>query len=314
MKIQPDSIFNLKSFVLIAFVALSGCDKPFEPDLSGMKASTIPARPRVAVEMNGRKKTVTLPGDDKIGYRFVQWTKHQHQLLLVQTKKTEFCMDFQIVLADTTGTIVDTIYTAPPNTPLNFKLAPNDSLMLVKSYDDDCGAGRGRNFRYTFLNRYSKMSMMDTIVVDNARGLLLPETVWSPDSKKVLVTQWYGPLVKAFVYDLAEKDTSFLDIATNFVWSPTDKNKVAYIQEYSIFMKNIKTGEKELIYEGRRKKRVSDFRFNPTGDFLRIKLRGYLLNVESNMLGTEKTMYLSLKDKTQSEVFYNDEDIDSWKR
>src|SRR6185436_19300491 len=115
----------MKKNLLLTILLLSmGCDKEFEPNLTGWKAYTRPTK-RLVLEFDGREKTVELPGDEKIGYRFAQWAKFQNHILLTQIVETESCYDYQILSIDTTGTITDTIYTAPPNTALNFKLAPN---------------------------------------------------------------------------------------------------------------------------------------------------------------------------------------------
>ena len=288
-----------------------GCGQKFEPDLRGWKAYTIPARPLVHLEIDGRVKTLELPGDGLIGYRFAQWTKFQDRILLTQVSKTERCYDYQIISIDTTGTIVDTVYTAPANTPVNFKLAPNDSLLLLKTYDDNCD--ESDHYKYTFYNRYLKTGLPDTIFVGNARGILLPETVWSPDSKKVIIAKWAGLITEAFTYDLVTKDTTYIDEGNNFVWSPTENNLVAYVKDFSIYTRNIATGEKALVYQGTRKKSVKDFRWNPNGDFLMIHIRGYFLNIEAVMLGKSEHIYLSMKDKRESKVFHNDQVIHTWK-
>lgn len=288
------------------------CDREFEPELKGWKAYTLPGRPIVHLDINGRQKDIELPADDKIGYRFAQWTKLQDQILLTQILKTGSCDNYQIVSVDTTGNITDTIYTAPPNTPVNFKLAPNDSLLLLKTYDDNC-EGEGDNFRYTFYNRYSKTSLSDTINVVNARGILLPETIWSPDSKKVIIPAWSGRLVRAFTYDLFTKDTTYIDKGSRFIWSPTDNDMVAYIKDHSIYTKNIKTGEKDVLYQGKKKNSVTDFRWDPNGDFLMIHIRRYILNVAAGPFQQNNIIYFSMKGKTESRVFYDNQRIDTWK-
>ena len=254
---------------------------------------------------------IELPGNEKIGYRFAQWTKFPDRILLTQIVKTQHCFNYQIIAIDTTGTITDTLYTAPPNTAVNFKLAPNDSLLLLKTYDDNCD--ESDHFKYTFYNRYLKIALPDTIAVGNARGILLHETVWSPDSKKVIISEWSGQQTKAFTYDLLTKDRKSIDTGSDFIWSPSDNNLVAYIKNYSVYTKNIKTGEEELMYKGKRKKSVTDFRWNPHGDFLMIHIKSYLLNVEAEPLQRHTIIYLSMKDKRESAVFYRDHRIDTWK-
>ena len=297
----------LPALVLILF----GCDREFEPELTGWKAYTVPSQPLIHLTIDGRETTIKLPGDERIGYRFAQWTKFEDHLLLTQLIKTERCYDYQIISIDTTGAIIDTIYTAPPNTPLNFKLAPNDSLLLLKTYSDNCD--ESDHYRYTFYNRYLKTALPDTITVGNARGILLPETVWSPDSKKVIISQWAGRRAEAFTYDLATKDTTYIDKGSNFIWSPSDNDLVAYIKDYSIYTMNMKTREKELIYEGKRKKGVTGFRWNPTGDFLMIYIQSYLLSIESGPLQRHTILYLSMPDKIESSVFYKEQRIGTWK-
>ena len=300
-----------KILPLTYFLILVGCGKEFEPELSGWKAYTVPARPLVHLDMDGRETTIKLPGDEGIGYRFAQWTKFQDQILLTQIIKTETCYDYQIISIDTAGVIIDTIYTAPPNTPVNFKLAPNDSLLLLKTYDDNCV--ESDHYKYSFYNRYLNTAFADTIAVGNARGILLQETVWSPDSKKVIISEWSGRQEEAFTYDLATKDTTYIDKGGNFVWSPSDKNLVAYLKDYSIYTKNIDTGEKELIYEGKSRRSVTRFRWSPNGGFLMIYLKSYFLNVEAPPLQRHTIIYLSLPDKIESEVFYREQRLDTWR-
>ena len=250
----------------ILLLALFGCGRKFEPELKGKQAYVVPARPQVHLDIDGRETTINLPATDKVRYRFAQWTKSKDQILLTQIIETDSCYDYQIVAVDTTGAITDTVYTAPPNTALNFKLAPNDSLLLLKTYTDDCD--RSTDFKYTFYNRYLKKTLPDTIAVRNARGLLLDETVWSPDSKKVILSQWSGSLVDAFIYNLTTKDSTYIAEGTNFIWSPIDNDVIAYIKDYSIYTRNMATVEEERIYKGRRKRRAYNFRWNPTGDFM----------------------------------------------
>src|SRR4051812_25215914 len=217
----------MKNILLLVMVLIvMSCERKFEPDLKGWKAYTLPGKPLVHLDLNGRETTVGLPGDTVSVFRYPQWTKFKDQLLLTQMVKTRHCYDFQIIAIDTTGTTVDTIYTAPPNTPLNFKLAPNDSLLILKTYNDDC-EHNSDHFTYTFYNRYSKSSLSDTITVGSTRGIHLKENVWSPDSKKVIISQWFGGGIKAFAYDLVTKDTTYIGKGTDFTWSPTDNDLVA---------------------------------------------------------------------------------------
>jgi hypothetical protein len=301
----------MKKILPILVLILLGCDKEFEPELTGWKAFTVPGR-RIFFELDGREALIELPGNESIAYRFAQWTKLQDHILLAQMTKTKSCYDFQIISIDTTGTILDTIYTAPPDTPVNFKLAPNDSLLLLKTYSDNC-TDEGSDYKYTFYNRYLKTSLPDTIKVANARGILLPETVWSPDSKKVIIPEWSVQRTKATVYDLVTKRKTYIETGDNFIWSPTDNNVVAYIKDYSIYTMNIETGEKEIIFKGKKKKRATAFRWNPSGDFLMIHVQGYLLNLEAGPFQTHNTIYISMKDGNESKVFYEDERIDTWK-
>lgn len=295
-------------FIVLLLLA---CGREFEPEIRGWRAYTLPGSFRVQLNIDGQETLITLPGGRNVRYRFPQWTKSRDRLLLTQITKNGDCDDFQLIAIDTSGTITDTIYTAPPRTALNFKLAPNDSLLLLKTYDDDCESLD--NFKYTFYNRYLKTALPDTIRTGSTRGLLIDETIWSPDSKKVILSAWSGAKARAFVYDLATKDTTYIDKGLNFIWSPTDNDLVAYIKDFSIYTLNIKTGQKEILFQGKKKRSATDFRWNPTGDFLMIHLQRYLLNVEAPPFQSHTIIYLSMKDKTESRTFLDDQRIDTWK-
>lgn len=300
------SIFTSAALWLL----VAGCGSDFEPEIKGWRAFAMPGRPRVRMDINGYKSTVRLPTIDEVSYRFAQFTKAGDRIFLMQSMRKEFCTDYVIISVDTAGEEIDTVYQAPPNTALNFKLAPNDSVLLIKSYED-C-AGEEAHFRYTFYNRFTRRFLPDTVIVRNARGLPIYETVWSPDSRKVIVTQWAGKRELGFVYSFDSRDTSYLDKGINFVWSPTDNNLVAYIKNYSIYTRNIQTGEEELIYEGKKKRRAARFRFDPTGEFLMIYVRSYLLNIEAGPTGRTTIRYLSMKDKSLSDEHWDDTRLDTW--
>jgi hypothetical protein len=295
---------------LFFFLILVGCEKEFEPPLTGWRANTIP-RTRLHLRMDGRDKMINLPGDTLTGYRYPQWTKSAAELLLVQTRRTQTCYDFQIVSVDTTGVVLDTVYTAPSNVALNFKLAPNDSLLLMKTYRDNCEDSD--DYRYTFYNRFSQKALADTIRVRNARGIPLLENLWSPNSRRVLIPNLDGRRSNAFVYDLVTKDSTYIDEGSNFVWSPSDTSLVTYIKDYSIYGKNVDTGESQVIFEGKKKRSAAAFRWSPAGDYLLIHIRSYLLNIESGPTTATRIIYYSIEDKMESRTYFDDERVDSWK-
>jgi hypothetical protein len=283
--------------------------------MTGWTATTDTSKPIIYLNIDGRSKRLELPGHDSIGYHDAQWTKNQH-LLLTQSIKKNDCYEYQIISMDTSGIVIDTIYKAPPKTTVDFKLAPNDSMLILKSYKWDCAnSGNDFNFDYkfTFFNRYSKNGLSDTIRVANALNIITRETIWSPDSRKVVIEEWASAQRRAFVFDLVTKDTSFIDRGTHFIWSPSDKNLVAYIKDYSLYAKNISSGETQVIYEGRRNKKVKDFRWSPVGDFLMINIEGYFLNIRSYVTWNPTHIYLSMPDKVESQTFYNMERIDTWR-
>jgi hypothetical protein len=302
----------MRKVFLFFLLTLAACGSDFEPDLSGWKATAIQARPGILFDLDGRERRLELPGGVGARYRYPQWTRERATLMLTQLTPADSCYNHQIVAIDTTGVILDTIYTAPPQTAINFKLAPNDSILVLKTYIDNCL--EGRDYKYTFYNRFTKTAREDTVRVNNARGIPFEESVWSPDSKKVILSRWYGREVKAFVYDLTTKDTTNIEKGSNFVWSPTDNAIVAYIKDLSIYTMNIDTGEKKMIYEGKQKRAVTHFRWDPNGDFLMIHIRRYLLNIEAPMTQAPTVVYYSLTNQTESKVHHTEQQIHSWKR
>jgi hypothetical protein len=298
--------------LFIFLLLLLGCSKDFEPDLSGWEAYTRGGRLRLYLSLDGRKKEVVLPGDASINYRFVQWTKSPEELLIVQTRKTEVCYDYRLLSIDTTGAILDTVYSAPPNTLINFRLAPNDSLLLLKTYIDACD-GDPYRFRYSFFNRHTKKSLSDTLIVTNAAGIPLHENIWSPNSRKVLILEWSGLASQAYVYDLLTGDTTWIETGRNFLWSPKDNQVVAYIKDHSLYARNLQTGETALIYKGKKKKSVTGFRWNPSGEFMMIYIRSYFLNIEAPPTQNTRVIYYSPEEQRESESHLGERQVDTWR-
>lgn len=300
-----------RSLFVIACMAVVGCSREFEPDLRGWKARTAPGSTIVNITRNDRQLAVQLPGAGEAVYRYAQWTAAGDNIMLLQIRRSGSCQEYRIVTADTTGTITDTVYVAPPNTAVNFKLSPNDSLVFLKTYFDDCK--ESRDYRYSFINRYTGDALPDTIAVEDARGILLRETIWSPDSKRVIVQTRSIDGMKAFVYDLTSKERTPIDFGTNFIWSPVDKNIVAYLREHSIYTWNMATRERVIFYEGKSDKSVIEFRWNPTGTFMMMHVRTYLLNMEAGPFQQTRIMYLATEDKRESRMYYSDEKVDTWR-
>jgi hypothetical protein len=272
---RPDANFSVgghsmkKIYLLTILTLLFGCGSDFEPKLTGWTANTDIFKPIIYLNIDGISKKLELPGYDSIGYYDPQWTKYQNLLLLTQSVEKNKCYEQQIISMDTSGVVIDTIFSAPPRTAFDFKLAPNDSILILKTFNWDC-ENRSNNFdfdyRFTFYNRFSKKWLLDTIKVRNAINISFNETVWSPDSRKVIIEEWtgYNRARTAFIFDLSTKDTTHIDTGTDFIWSPSDNDLVAYIKDYSVYTKNVRTGETEIIYKGRKKK------------------KGYRLQMESN--------------------------------
>lgn len=305
-------IFPPKPSLLLPAIllALLACSSDFEPNLKGWKATSRPYT-RLTLSIDGRETMVQLPKGEGVRYRFPQWTKAKDRILLVQMTEVDSCVAYKIVAVDTTGVILDTIYVAPPNTALNYSLAPNDSLLLIKTYHDDCQ--KTSKFRYSFYNRYLKKALPDSIRVSDSRGIPLIESVWSPDSRKVILSSWGRSDAVGLVYDLVTKDTTYIDEGTNFLWSPADNYLVAYIKGYSVYKMDLNTGAKEILYEGKRKYSITAFRWNPTGDFMMFHVRRYLLNIVSPMTTSTVIIYLNMKDRTTSKTHLSDERVDTWK-
>src|SRR5688572_18881275 len=304
-----------KILLLIVLIVSFGCGSDFEPKLTGWTANTDTFKPTIYLNMDGYSKTLELPGGDSIGYHDAQWT-NQNYLLLIQSVKRNNCHEQQIISMDTSGTVIDTVYKASPRTAIDFKLAPNDSLIILHTCNWNCGnwdKDHDFNFQFTFFNRFSKERLLDTIKVRNRLNIILNETIWSPDSKKVIIEEWAGRDRTAFTFDLLTKDTTYIDTGSDFIWSPADNDLVAYIKDYSVYTKNISTGEKQLIFKGRKKKRVKDFRWNPTGEFMMINIEGYFLGIASYITWNPTRIYLSMSDKKESKTFYNMEQIETWR-
>lgn len=232
---------NMKRILLLSIIILlCRCGTEFEPKLIGWTAKTDIFRPIIYLSIDGRLKKLELPGSDSISYHDAQWTKYQNHLLLTQSTKRNNCYEYQIISIDTSGTVMDTIFTFPLKTAIDFKLAPNDSLLILKTCYWNCGdwtKDHNFNYRFSFYNRFSKKALLDTIKVGNANNISFNETVWSPDSRKVIIEEWIGSNREAFTFDLVTKDTSSsTQVVILFgrhlikTWLPISRN-IQYIQK-----------------------------------------------------------------------------------
>src|SRR5688572_2481091 len=98
------SIMKKITFSTLVFIIL-GCGREFEPDLSGRQVYTTPPN-RLHMITNEQESVIELPGDERIGYRYPQWTRFEDHILLVQMIKTDSCVNYQIVTSNADGDII----------------------------------------------------------------------------------------------------------------------------------------------------------------------------------------------------------------
>lgn len=306
----------MRKILPIILVSVFGaCSADFEPNLSGATANIDFHTKNLLISINGRQKEFKLTTVDSINYYNPQWTNRQDFILAERHVDRDNCFDYQIVKFDTTGTITDTVYTPKKCTIVDYMLSPNDSLLLIRSYSyKDWRDKQFGNVKYEIYDLQSKV-VTDSIIINNTKLNLdsFIETIWSPDSRKVLVFEKMDMKEKAFIYDLNRNDTTFIGVGVNFTWSPSDNNLVAYIQDLSLYTLDLKTDGREEIYHGRRKKKVTDFRWGPKGDFLMVNVSGYMLNIESKMTWDPLCVYISIPDKRKSKEFWYNQRIETWK-
>jgi hypothetical protein len=302
-------------FILFAFLFVQ-CGSDYEPTFSGKTISHDWNSDKLRFNIDGQQKVIKLPTNNDIDFNNPIWLRAQDLVLIKMTERSEDCNNYSVVTFDLNGHLLDTVYKAAPCTFIEFMPSPNDKLLLLRvhEYADRYTKPKKGRIKYLIYD-ITKQLIQDSLTFDNSNLELdkIRETVWSPDSQNVLVLSRVDNKGQfAFIYDI-KGGKKLLDSGTNFVWSPTDNNLVSYIKDNKIVFKNLNTNETTNFYSGQEGKRINDFRWNPTGEFLVINFNGHFFNIDSESTWRPTSVLVSVPDQKESKVFERHNGFDSWK-
>lgn len=302
-------------FILYA-ILLVNCTSDYEPTFAGKSINHDWNQDKLRFNINGQRKEIKLPTTNEIDFNNPIWQRGQDIILMKMTERFGSCNNYSIVTFDMDGHIMDTIYQAEPCTYIEFMPSPNDTLLLIRTYksNDRYTNSKERRIKYLVYN-ISNQLIQDSITFDQTNFGLdkFHESIWSPDSKKVLLFATADNSEQlGFIYTLNEGKKIF-DSGTNFIWSPTDNDLVSYLTDNQIVFKNVDSNEKTIFYLGQEDKVINDFRWNPTGEFLVINFNGQFLNIDSKATWRPTSILVSVDDKKKSKVFERHNVYDSWK-
>jgi hypothetical protein len=302
-------------FILYA-ILLVNCASDYEPTFTGKSIHHEWSGDKLRFNINGQRKEISLPTKNEIDFNNPIWQRGQDIILMQMTERLGECNNYSIVTFDMDGHVMDTIYQAEPCTYIEFMPSPNDKLLLIRTYksDDRLTNSKERGIKYLVYN-ISKQAIQDSLTFDQTNLELdkFHESIWSPDSKNVLVfatgdnNEHLG-----FIYNFKDGKKS-LDKGTNFIWSPTNNNLVSYLKDNKIIFKNLDSNEMTVFYQGHENKVINDFRWNPTGEYLVINFNGQFLNIDSKAAWRPTSILVSVQDKRESKVFERHNVYDSWK-
>lgn len=301
---------------ILGTILLFQCSSDYEPAFTGKTIYHDWNSDKLKLNIDGQLKEFKLPTSETIDYNSPIWLRGQDTILMTKTEKTDSCYNYSIVSFDVNGNLQSTILKSEPCTIIEFMPAPNDTLLLLRTYNYADWFSKNKVGRVNYLvYDLFKQSIQDSISFDNTNLELdkFHESIWSPDSKKVLLfaTADNGEQL-GFIYNLNE-GKKLLDSGTNFIWSPTDNDVVSYLKDNEIVFKNLDSNEKDIFYRGQEDKAINNFRWNPTGEFLVINFNGQFLNIDTKATWRPTSILVSVHDKRESKVFERHNVYDSWK-
>ena len=213
------------------------------------------------------------------------------------------------------GKILDTLFTPAPCTIVDYMPSPNDKLLLLRTYKYTDWYVKGTGRTTYFIYDIEKNLFQDSIIFENSKLNFesLKETIWSPNSERTLLFSiGENNEQAAFIYKLGGEKT-LVGRGTNFIWSPVDEHLVSYLNANTIFFKNVLTNETTEFYKGQKDKKINDFRWSPTGEYLVINLHGYFMNIASKTTWKPSRIFISAKDKWKSKEIFEHTVFESWK-
>jgi len=301
---------------IVYTILLVECGSNYEPAFTGETIYHDWNGDKLQFNIDGQQKEIKLPTDNQIDFNSPIWLRGQDIVLMTKTEKVGDCYSYSVVTFDMNGCILETIYKAEACKIIEFMPSPNNKLLLLRTYKSaDWYSNRKEGDIKYIVYDISSQSILDSITFDNSNLELdkFHETIWSPDSKNVLIfTANNNKKQLGFIYNL-EEGKRLLDSGTNFIWSPTDNNLVSYLVDNEIIFKYLDTNETTKFYQGQENTRINDFRWNQTGEYLVINFNEQFLNIDSKATWRPTSILVSVPDKRESNVFERHNVYDSWK-
>ncbi len=234
---------------------------------------------------NGVLKKIRLSNCNDYGCYDNPRLLHKNDCILV-IAKTQLDSLERIVKIDTTGKIIDTLYTSLKGHYIDdFSISLNDSLVFIREFDDNelrkdkSPDNVWPEFKcFHYLVNVDSKNIIDSFVISSRIYLYgSKEPNWDLNSQKVLFIKSLAQTSNnrksdiAYYYDLKKKTSIFIDSCNNISWIPNDSGAVCIKQDNEIIKFNLLTKNKTILYKASRRESIDDCRFSPNGKYLLVQ-------------------------------------------
>lgn len=303
-----------KLFIITTVVFTCCMSKPaYEPAITGETITHEWQLDSIRLNINEQISVFKLPANDSVDYSDPVWLNKQDAFLMTQYKKDrDSCYNYQIVLFDTKGNLLDTVFTPPPCTIVDVMPSPNDSLLLVRTYLHSVWRQQIPGIAVYLVLNIASREVLHTVkhrTYFNLGKLVSP--VWSSDSKRFLEFDADKDGTQLAYFHELNVAKNIVGTGKNFIFSPTDVNTVAYLKDNTIFFKNISTNAVVEFYKG--EKEIINFFWHPKGEYLLVNTGDYYLNIKKDKLWSPSHIFISVPDKKISRELPHHIVFDSWR-
>lgn len=264
---------------------------------------------------NNKIKEFSLPNSSDKKYAGLSWLNNSDYLIGIEYARSKTTHS-NLVLIDTSGNIIQDIITTQKGHYISAPyMSPNDSLLFfiteVESENKRALDLFIRPITINIINFKTQAIVKQLPDFCSNLNFEVQESPWSPDGNRIVYSIHGNRNISVkgepvhikfecnegvYIYNIKE-DThkKILNKGHCAVWSPQE-NIIAFIAENNIWLYNLSTNRKTLLYEAVKHEQLKVIHWSPNGKFIFVVCPKYFGN-NFNMKHNEKL--ISVKDKKE---------------